>query len=55
MKKILAFAFLLLAFQLPVGFAQNNNIILKSFLPFTNSGTANIWGFVKGTNEYALV
>jgi len=55
MKKILAIAFLLLAFQLPFGFAQNNNIILKSFLPFTNSGTANIWGFVKGTNEYALV
>lgn len=55
MKKILAFAFLLLAFQLPVGFAQHNNIILKSFLPFTNSGTANIWGFVKGGNEYALV
>ena len=33
--------------QVPSGFAQNNNIILKSFLPFTNSGTANIWGFVK--------
>ena len=55
MKKILVIAFLLLAFQVPSGFAQNNNIILKSFLPFTNSGTANIWGFVKGSNEYALV
>lgn len=55
MKKLHAALICLLGFQCSLGFAQNNNIELKSTLPFTNSGTANIWGFVKGNTEYALV
>jgi choice-of-anchor B domain-containing protein len=55
MKKLHAALICLLGFQCSLGFAQNNNIELKSTLAFTNSGTANIWGFVKGNTEYALV
>lgn len=55
MKKLHAALICLLGFQCSLGFAQNNNIEFKSILPFNNSGTANIWGFVKGNTEYALV
>ncbi|MEN9370868.1 MAG: hypothetical protein RI952_1733 [Bacteroidota bacterium] len=55
MKKIQAILICLLGLHCSLGFAQNNNIELKSSLAFTNSGTANIWGFVKGNTEYALV
>ena len=55
MKKLHAVLICLLILQCSIGLAQNNNIELKSTLAFTNSGTANIWGFVKGNTEYALV
>ncbi len=53
MKKIVMLLCLIaLAFA---GRTQNLNITFQGSLAFPNSGTSNIWGFVKNNTEYALV